>query len=143
MAGTLKQQRETPKRETNLPSERPVGLRAPGCNWSFAPHENRSRCQFRSRGFGAGATALGQAFLQLRRDDETEARRRAATVAGRQMGRVRLRGCRSGRQHQNLAFVDRAGRRRRSAPVESDAEPRRASALFAGWQETDLDLESD
>ena len=39
--------------------------------------------------------------------------------------------------------MDRAGERRRIAAVEPNAEPRRAAAVFAGWQTADLDVESD
>src|ERR1700746_552727 len=44
----------------------------------------------------AGST---KASVHIRRHDETEARRRAGAIAGRQMGRVRLRRCRSGGEH--------------------------------------------
>ncbi len=37
--------------------------------------------------------------------------------------RVRLRRCRSGGEHENLASMDRAGERRRIAPAQPNSKP--------------------
>src|ERR1043166_1017510 len=58
------------------------------------------------------------------------------------MGRVRLRRCRSRGEHEDFAFVDRAGQRRRIAAVEYKSESRGAPAVFAGRKTADLDIES-
>ena len=54
-----------------------------------------------------------------------------------------MRRRRSGGEHEDFAFVDCAGERRRIAAVESNAESRGAAALFAGRETVDLDVESD
>ena len=51
--------------------------------------------------------------------------------------------CGSGGEHEDFAFMDRAGERGRIAAVEPDAESRGAAALFARRQTADLDIESD
>ena len=87
-------------------------LRRSELNGSLAAYEKFSRSTPFARHLGARANAIAKASLHVRRHDETEARRRTGAVAGWQMGRVRLRRCRSGSEHEDFAFVDRAGERR-------------------------------
>src|SRR5881394_719178 len=97
-------------------------LRRSELNGSLAAYENFSRSTPFARHVGARANAIAKASIHLRGHDETEARRRASAVAGWQMGRVRLRRRRSGSEHKDFAFVDRARERRRIAALESNAE---------------------
>jgi hypothetical protein len=46
-------------------------------------------------------------------------------------------------KHQDFAFVDRAGERRRIAAIEPNSESRGAAAIFTRREAVDLDLESD
>src|SRR5205814_9126298 len=82
----------------------------------------------------ADAITNYQACIHLRGHDETEARRRAGALAGWQMGRLRLRRRRSGSEHQDFAFVDRASERSRGrgTAVKSNSESRGTPAVFAG-----------
>src|SRR4030095_832641 len=102
------------------------------CAHDFAPRANTS-ARYLQR----------QTSIHLRRHDEAQTRRRTGAVAGWEMGRVRLRRCRSRGEHQNFAFVDRAGEWWRIAPLEPDAKSRRTAAFFARWKAAHLDLESD
>src|SRR4029077_6339867 len=86
-------------------------LRRSELNGSLAAYEKFSRGIPSALHLGARANALAKASIYLRRHDETEARRRAGAVAGWQMGGVRLRRCRSGSEHEDFAFVDRARER--------------------------------
>src|SRR5882757_7596040 len=94
------------------------GVRSPeGClrrselNGSLAAYEKFSRSTPFARQLGARANAIAKASIHLRGHDETEASRRAGAVARRQMGLIRLRRRRSGSEHEDFAFVDRAGGR--------------------------------
>ena len=120
-------------------------LRRSELNGSLAAYEEFSRSTPFARQLGARANAIAKASIHIRGHDETEARRRAGAGARRQVGRVRLRRCRSRSEHEDFAFVDRAGERSGSCrtAIESNAKSRGATAVFARWQTIDLDLESD
>ena len=105
------------RKHSESPSRRGVRspercLRGSELNGSLAAYENFSRSTPFARHVGARANAIAKASIHLRGHDETEARRRASAVAGWQMGRVRLHRRRSGSEHEDFAFVDRAGERR-------------------------------
>src|SRR5436190_1305330 len=96
----------------------------------------------------------GETSVLVRGNDETKTGRRAGAVAGREMGGVRRGRCRSRGEYENLPSLDRvrqsdglvprrARSRRRSAPVESNAESRGAAALFTGREAAHLDFEGD
>src|SRR6476619_276962 len=87
-------------------------LRRSELNGSLAAYEKFSRSTPFARDLGARANAIAKASIHIRGHDETEARRRAGAVAGWEMGGVRLRRWRSGSEHEDFAFVDRAGERR-------------------------------
>jgi len=87
-------------------------LRCSELNGSLAAYEKFSRSTPFARYPGARANAIAKASLHFRRHDETQAGRRAGAVAGWEMGGVRLRRRRSGSEHEDFAFVDRAGERR-------------------------------
>src|SRR6516164_6527308 len=93
-------------------------------NGSLAAYEKFFRSTPFARHFGPRTNAIAKTPIHIRGHDETEARRRASAVAGRQMGRVRLHRCRSRGKHEDLAFVDRAGERSRGCgtAVKSNAE---------------------
>ena len=118
-------------------------LRGSELNGSLAAYEEFPRSTPFARHVGARANAIAKASIHIRGHDETEARRRASAVAGWQMGRVRLRRRRSGSEHKDFAFVDRAREWWRIAAVEPNAESRGAAALFARRQTAYLDVESD
>ena len=88
-------------------------LRRPALDGSLAAYEKFSRSVPFGRNIGARANAIviAKTAIHIRGHDETEARGLASAVAGRQMGGVRLRRCRSGGEHQDFTFVGRAGER--------------------------------
>jgi hypothetical protein len=109
----------------------------------LAAYEKFSRSTPFARDLGARANAIAKASIHIRGHDETQARRRAGAIAGWQMGRVRLRRCGSGSEHEDFAFVDRAGGRRCIAAIESNDKSRGTTAVFTGRETLDLDFESD
>src|ERR1043166_9944761 len=46
-------------------------------------------------------------------------------------------------EHEDFAFVDRPGERRRIAAFKRNAESRRAASVLARWKAINLDVESD
>ncbi len=116
-------------------------LQAPFLNESLRAHESFPADYFCANDIRPGAGR--EAPFHVRGHDETQTRRRADALARWQMGRVRLRGCRSRSEHEGFALVDCAGYWRRIAPIEPNAESRGAAALFAGRQMAHLDFESD
>src|SRR6478672_4247757 len=118
-------------------------LRWSGLNGSLAAYEKFSRSTPFGGHLGARTNAIAKASFHIRGHDETEARRRAGAVAGWQMGCFRLRRRRSGSEHEDFAFVGRAGERRRIAAIKSNTKSRGAPAIFARRQTIDLDLQSD
>src|SRR5205814_3417011 len=86
---------------------------------------------------------IRETSVHVRGHDEAETGRRAGAIAGREMGGFRRGRCRSRGEYENLPSLDRVRSRRRSAPVESNAESRGAPAIFTGREATHLDFEGD
>src|SRR4029077_16773966 len=105
-------------------------LRQSELNGSLAAYEKFSRSTPFARHLGARANAIAKASIQVRGHDETEARRRASAIARRQMGCFRLRRRRSVSEHEDFAFVDRAGERRGNAGIKSNAKYRGGAGGF-------------
>src|SRR5437773_3482751 len=76
----------------------------------LAPHEEASRDHTFTR--RDDIRPERETSVHVRGHDETQARGRTAAVARWQVGRVRLRRCRSRKEHEDFAFVDCAGERR-------------------------------
>src|SRR6266480_3151438 len=91
-------------------------------NESFCRSQSRAH-KFAPRANTSAWSLQRQTSIHLRRHDEAQTRRRAGAVARWEMGRIRLRRCRSRGEQENLAFVDRASARGRITPAQPDPKP--------------------
>src|SRR5947199_3313484 len=103
-------------------------LRLSKLNGSLGAYEKIFRSTPFACRLGVRTNAIAKASIHVRGHDETEARRRADAVARWQMGRLRLRRCRSRSEHEGFALVDCAGEwsRGRGTPIEPNAGARGA-----------------